>query len=54
MICSDRDGKSKITRQRQGADRRPCFCTAFGRVSFYCRMVTACMTVVSRKDNESK
>jgi hypothetical protein len=53
MICSNPDGKSKITRKQQGAERRPCFCPGFDRTSFLCRMVVACVAMVSVKDNEN-
>jgi hypothetical protein len=47
-------GKSKMSRKQQGAEKRPCFCLAFDRTSFLCRMVTACMAMVSFKDDETR
>jgi len=54
MTCSNPDGKSKITRKQRGAEKRPRFCMAFGRTSFLCRTVTACIAVVSLKENETR
>ena len=56
MICSNLNGKSKITRRRPDADKRPRLCTVFDHISFLflCRMVTASVAMVSVKDNETR
>jgi len=54
MTCSDPNGKSKITQKQQGAEKRPCFCVVFDHTSFLCGTVTACIAVVSLKENETR
>jgi len=54
MICTNPNGKSKISRKQQGAEKRPCFCLAFDRTSFLRQMVTVCTALVSLKEDETR
>jgi hypothetical protein len=42
-----------MARKQQGAERRPCFCLAFGCTSLLLPMVTGCIAVASHKDNDA-
>ena len=43
-----------MAQKQRGAEKRPRFCLAFDRTSFLCRMVAACVAMVSPKENETR
>jgi hypothetical protein len=53
-ICTNPNGKSKITQKQQGASQRPCFCLAFDCIIFLRQMVTVCIALVSLRGNETR
>ncbi|MGB6873393.1 MAG: hypothetical protein WBE46_04545 [Dehalococcoidia bacterium] len=52
MTCSSPNGKSKIAQKHQSTGKRPYLHTDYDPISFLCQIITDCIAMVGRKDNE--